>query len=139
MAMPPGVDKTARLEINGSSQRVRVCASRSGLAPILVVQAGPGLPLLNEVRKIQRKLRLELDFLVAYWDQCGCGGNASRHDATSVSLHLQVDDLCAVLRWLRNETKQPVILFGISLGGAIALQAAEREPQAVRSAVVISP
>jgi pimeloyl-ACP methyl ester carboxylesterase len=132
------IDKTVELEINGTTQRIRLCAERAGLPPILIVQAGPGLPLLHEVRKFQRHLHLESDCLVGYWEQRGCG-NAPAQDAKSVSLQQQVNDLCAVLQWLRNEARQKVILFGISLGGTIALRAAALESDAARSVVAISP
>lgn len=124
---PLVIDKTVKLEINGSTQQIRLCAERTGLPPILIVQAGPGLPLLHEVAKFQQHLHLESDFLVGYWEQRGCG-NASQQDATSVSLQQQVHDLRTVLRWLQNETKQTVIVFGISLGATIVLQAVEHEP-----------
>jgi pimeloyl-ACP methyl ester carboxylesterase len=133
-----GIDRTVALEINGSTQRIRMCAERAGLPPILIVQAGPGLPLLHEVGKFQRHLHLESDFLVGYWEQRGCG-DAARQDAKSVSLRQQVNDLCAVLQWLQNETKQKVILFGISLGGTIALLAGALEPDRAKSVVAISP
>jgi pimeloyl-ACP methyl ester carboxylesterase len=90
------INETVNLDINGSHQTVRLCAERTGLPPLLVVQAGPGLPVLHEVKKFQRHLQLERAFLVSYWDQRGCG-NASREDAKSVSLRQQVDDLSAIL------------------------------------------
>jgi pimeloyl-ACP methyl ester carboxylesterase len=119
------ITDTVKLGINGSIQRVRMCAERTGLPPLLIVQAGPGLPLLHEMRKFQRLLHLEKDFLVSYWEQRGCG-NAS-------------NDLRAILRWLHNETKQTVSVLGISLGATIALQAAENEPDKVKSVIAISP
>jgi proline iminopeptidase len=138
--MPAGlvIDKTVQLEINGSAQRIRVCGERDGLPPILIVQAGPGLPLLHEVRKFQQHLHLESEFLVSYWEQRGCGV-APKRDAESVSLRQQVDDLRAVLRWLQNETKQNVIVFGISLGATIALLAVANEPGVAKSVIAISP
>jgi pimeloyl-ACP methyl ester carboxylesterase len=132
------IDKTVTLDVNGSTQRIRLCAERAGLPPLLIVQGGPALPLLNEVAKFQQRLRLEKDFRVAYWEQRGCGA-ASREDAQSVSLQQQVDDLRFVLRWLHQETKQAVTLFGISIGGTIALRAAEHEPDRVKKVVAISP
>ena len=132
------IDKTARLEINGSTQKIRLCAERGGLPAMLIVQAGPGLPLLHEVDKFRRRLHLESDFLVGYWEQRGCG-NASQQDAKNVSLQQQVDDLCSVLRWLRSEAKQKVIMFGISLGATFALQAAEHESVLTESVIAISP
>jgi pimeloyl-ACP methyl ester carboxylesterase len=130
------IDKTITLDINGSRQRIRVCAAGTGLPPLLIVQGGPGLPLLHEVPKFQRLLHLENDFLVGYWEQRGCG-NASQNDAQSVSLPQQVDDLRTVLRWLHAETQQRVLMFGISWGATIVLQAVE--PDRVTSVVGISP
>jgi pimeloyl-ACP methyl ester carboxylesterase len=138
MKKPLGIDKTVTLEINGSSQQVRKCAERAGLPPILIVQAGPGFPVLHEVRKFQRRLHLESDFLVAYWDQRGCGV-ASRHDALGVSFQQQVDDVRTVLQWLHDETKQAVIILGISLGATYTLQAVQDESNRVKAVVAISP
>jgi pimeloyl-ACP methyl ester carboxylesterase len=132
------ITDTVKLGINGSIQRVRMCAERTGLPPLLIVQAGPGLPLLHEVRKFQRLLQLEKDFLVSYWEQRGCG-NASQKGAKSVSFLQQVDDLRAILRWLHHETKHTVIVVGISLGATIALRAVENEPDKVKSVIAISP
>jgi pimeloyl-ACP methyl ester carboxylesterase len=132
------IDRTIPLTINGSRQRVRLCAARAGLPPLLIVQGGPGLPLVNEVWRFRRLLDLERDVLVVYWDQRGCGG-ASSHDASSVSLARQVDDLRAVLQWLHGETGQPALMLGISIGATIALQAAEHEANRVKAVIAISP
>jgi pimeloyl-ACP methyl ester carboxylesterase len=137
-AAPLAIDKTARLEINGSAQRIRICAERTGLPPLLVVQAGPGLPVLHEARKFRQHLHLESDFLVGYWEQRGCG-IAPQQDAKSVTLRQQAADLRAVLEWLRNETQQSVIVLGISLGATIALQAAEQETGKMKSVIAVSP
>jgi pimeloyl-ACP methyl ester carboxylesterase len=132
------IDKTITLDINGSSQNIRLCAARADLPPLLIVQGGPGLPVLNEAAKFQRLLNLEQDFLVAYWDQRGCG-NTSASDARTVSLSQQVADLRTVLRWLHGETRQRILLFGISWGGTVALEAVEHESDVVRSVIGISP
>jgi pimeloyl-ACP methyl ester carboxylesterase len=135
---PLSIDKTIPLHINGSRQSIRLCAACDGLAPLLVVQGGPALPLLHEVPKFQRQLNLETDFLVGYWEQRGCG-NVSRDDAQSVSLAQQVDDLRSVLRWFHGETRQRILILGISIGGTYALQAAEQEPDLVKAVIAISP
>lgn len=134
---PLAIDRVVKLNIHGSDQRVRTCASRSGLPPLLVVQAGPGLPLLHEVPRFQRLLHLEQDFLVSYWEQRGCGP-ASRRDANSVSLQQQVDDFSAVLQWLHQETRQRVVVLGISIGAAIVLKALERGSEDARAVVAVS-
>lgn len=132
------IDRTTTLDINGSSQRIRVCAAREGLPPLLVVQAGPALPVLHELAKFQRLLNLEQDFLVGYWEQRGCG-DAPRKDANSASWRQQIDDLRSVLTWFHGETKQGVIMLGISIGGTMALRAAEHEASRVKAVVAISP
>lgn len=71
------IDETTLLDVNGSHQRVRLCAERPGLPPLLIVQHGPGVPLLHEVSKFQRRLRLERNFLVVYWEQRGCGNTSA--------------------------------------------------------------
>jgi pimeloyl-ACP methyl ester carboxylesterase len=136
LTTPLTVDRTIEVDVNGSTQRLRMCARGSGFRPLLVVQAGPALPLLHEVATFQRLLDLERDFLVAYWDQRGCG-NASRRDAMGVSWPQQIDDLRTVLAWIHGETKQRVIVLGISLGGTLALEAAQHER--VRAVIVVSP
>src|SRR3954466_12962763 len=133
-----GVDRTMRLDVNGSRQRLRLCAARAGLPPLLVVQAGPGLPVLHEVAKFQRLLNLEEDFLVAYWDQRGCGPTAT-NDANSVSWSQQIDDLRSVLTWLHDETKQPVTMLGISIGATLVLRTVEQESVRVKAIVAVSP
>jgi len=135
---PLAIDKTITLNINGSRQSIRLCAARAGLPPLLVVQAGPALPLLNEVAKFQRLLNLENNFLVGYWEQRGCG-NASARDAHSVSLAQQVEDLRSVLRWLYGETRQRALILGISIGGTITLQAIEHEADHVKAVIAVSP
>ena len=131
------INKTIQLDINGSTQKIRMCAERSGLPTLLIVQAGPGFPLLHEVAKFQRQLNLEKDFLVGYWEQRGCG-IASLKDAASVTVQQQINDLRAVLRWLKNENGQAAIVLGISLGAAFSLQAAEHKSD-VKAIVAISP
>ena len=132
------IDRTITVDINGSPQRIRLCAESTGLPPLLVVQGGPGLPMLDEVAKFQRLLNLEKDFLVGYWEQRGCG-DVSPHDTESVSLQRQVADLRAALQWLYAETKQRIVILGISWGATIALQAVEHERDRAKAIVAISP
>jgi pimeloyl-ACP methyl ester carboxylesterase len=131
------LDSTVTLHLHGTRQRVRLCGNRPGLPPVLVVQAGPGLPLLNEAARFQQLLQLEPDFAVAYWDQRGCG-HAALQDAQRVSLKTQVDDVCAVVRWLADETQQRVVVLGISLGATFALQAAARDSSRIKAMVAVS-
>ena len=132
------IDRTIDLDVNGSRQRIRLCAEYDGRPPLLVVQAGPGLPLLNEVRKYRRLLDLERDFLVGYWEQRGCG-DAPLRETEGVNMRQQVADVRTVVRWFFEETNQRVILLAISIGGTFALRAAEYEPERVKAVVAVSP
>src|SRR5215467_7333422 len=132
------IDETIVLDINGSRQRVRLCAARAGLPPLVIVQQGPGFPLLHEVAKFQRHLDLERDYLVVYWEQRGCG-NAPADDARRVSLGQQVGDLQAVITWVADRTRQRVVLFGVSMGATISLLAAAREGARVKAVIANSP
>jgi alpha-beta hydrolase superfamily lysophospholipase len=139
MSQPLAIDRTVELDINGSHQRIRMRAARAGLPALLIVQGGPALPLLHEVSKFQQLLNLEKDFQVGYWEQRGCGA-APREDAESASLSKQVDDLQVVLQWLHEETRQRVIVFGISIGATFALQAvAQGVNHHAKAVVAISP
>lgn len=132
------IDRRLTIRLNGSAQQVRICGDRADAPPLLVVQAGPGLPLLAEVGKFQRTLALERHFTVCYWDQRGCG-LASPGDAKSVSVDQQVDDLRALIRWAAEQSGQRPMLLGISLGASISLMAAEPESDRLRSVVTVSP
>jgi pimeloyl-ACP methyl ester carboxylesterase len=135
---PLAIDRTIELDINGSHQRIRMRAARADLPPLLIVQGGPALPLLHEVAKFERLLNLEKDFQVGYWEQRGCG-EASCGDVESASLAQQVDDLRMVLQWLHAETKQRVIVLGISIGATFALRAVAQESDHARAVIAISP
>lgn len=132
------IDKTFQLELNGSIQRVRICAENVAAPPVIVVQGGPGYPLLHEVKKFQRKLALESRVAVFYWDQRGCGP-AAKKDIEGVSFLQQVRDLRALIQWTRENTGQKVTLMGISFGATISLLAAEYEQDSINAFVAISP
>jgi pimeloyl-ACP methyl ester carboxylesterase len=132
------IDRTIDLDVSDSRQRIRLCGEHEGLPPLLIVQGGPGLPLLNDVRKYQRLLALERDFLVGYWEQRGCGNSPAR-DADTVSMRQQVADLRIVLRWLFEYANQPVMVLAISMGATFALQAAEHERDCIKAIVAVSP
>jgi pimeloyl-ACP methyl ester carboxylesterase len=131
-------DELLSLRVNGVDQRLRLCASRPGLPPLLVVQGGPGLPLLNEVPRFRSLLSLEDDFTVAYWEQRGCG-NVPRDASEGLSFDQVLDDLRFVIRLLNQRTGTKVALLGISLGGSLSILAASRESALVSSVIAISP
>jgi len=125
------------LDIDGTRQKIWLRTRSPGSLPVLVVQAGPGLPLWNEVGRWDRALGLEDDFQVAYWEQRGCG-SAPAKDALSVTWATQQADLTFVLEWLVRKTGQRVLVVGVSLGATLALGAASQTPELVHAVVGIS-
>jgi hypothetical protein len=51
-----------------ATQWIRVCGANAA-NPVLLIQQGPGLPMINEARRFQHLLGLEQAFTVVYWDQ----------------------------------------------------------------------
>src|SRR6266498_3753766 len=67
------VESVERFEIGGSTQWALVRGRNSRSPVLLLVQAGPGFPIIHEARALEAALHLEDDFRVVYWDQRGSG------------------------------------------------------------------
>jgi len=123
--------------VNASSAiRIRAAKRRNPL--LLLVQLGPGLPMINEVRTFERLLSLEDDFTVIYWDQRGCGRSLRSADATrGLSVQEMVRDTGQLLAMLCDRFGTPAIVAGFSMGATIAAQAAARCPDLVATLVAV--
>jgi pimeloyl-ACP methyl ester carboxylesterase len=105
---------------------------------LLMIQQGPGLPMLNETRNFERTLGLEQDFMVVYWDQRGCG--RSLRDArgqTEISLDRMVGDAVSLLEVLRHRSGGESYVVGFSFGGTVGATAAAQRPDLVRALVAV--
>jgi pimeloyl-ACP methyl ester carboxylesterase len=103
---------------------------------LLLIQQGPGLPMLNEVRRFERTLGLERDFTVVYWDQRGCGRSLrGPAGAGPVTLDVMARDTVSLLELLRDRFGRPAIVAGFSMGATIGAQAAARRPDLVATLV----
>lgn len=126
-----------KLEINNSVQWVLV-RGKNPEAPLLIhVQAGPGLPMISEASEIEKKLRLENNFLVAYWDQRGCGLSFSRDVLPeTINLTQMADDLIDCTKYLLHKfNKSKALIVGYSIGATISLMAAVKN-NSIFSAIV---
>ena len=63
----------------------RFAATDASNPVLLLIQQGPGLPMINEARRFELLLGLEQVFTVVYWDQRGCG--RSLRDARGPDRH----------------------------------------------------
>ena len=123
------VSRLEKININNSSQWVLV-RGKNKQAPLLInVQAGPGLPMISEAREMENNLQLENDFLVAYWDQRGCGKSFSKDiDPRSITLAQMADDIITCTKYLlKKYSKDKAIIVGYSIGATTSLMAAAND------------
>jgi pimeloyl-ACP methyl ester carboxylesterase len=126
------IDTLEPIEIGGSTQWIRVRGTTASNPVLLLMQQGPGLPIINEARAYERRLGLERDFTVVYWDQRGTGLSAR---ANELSVPLMVDDTVSMLEQLRDRFDRTPIVAGFSFGATFAAQAAVRRPDLVAALI----
>src|SRR5512144_978315 len=119
------------------NEHVRMGSSAKGLPPLLVVQGGPGFPLLNERRRFRRLLGLEQHFSVFYWDRSGAGLHAPPPGRFDLEAH--VADTADLVERLTRASGRKVRVLGISIGGTIGLLARQRVPESIDRVVAVSP
>ena len=118
-----------KITINQSTQWVLVKGQNID-APLLIhVQAGPGLPLISEADKMEKLLQLEKNFLVAYWDQRGCGLSFDKKILPeTINFDQMADDIIACTKYLINKYhKSKAVVVGYSIGATTSLMAAAKD------------
>src|SRR5215475_15015406 len=73
MSTTRAINKLEAVGIGGTTQWVLLRGRDTSNPVLLLIQQGPGLPMINEAGAIERNLHLEEEFVVAYWDQRACG------------------------------------------------------------------
>jgi pimeloyl-ACP methyl ester carboxylesterase len=124
-------DTLEAVELGGTTQWIRIRGANASNPVLLLMQQGPGLPMINEARRLGRLLRLERDFTVVYWDQPGTGLSSS----ASVSADQMVDDTVSMLELLNNRFNRKILIAGFSFGATFAARAAVRRPDLVAALV----
>lgn len=113
---------------------------RSGAPVLLLVQAGPGFPMIHEADAIEERLHLESDFRVVYWDQRGTGRSFDPTDTAPLVLDDLVDDVAAMTRALAERFEvADVDVAGFSLGGSFAILASARPGHRIRRVLAVGP
>ena len=132
------IDRLEPAQLGESTQWIRIRATDARNPLLLLVQMGPGLPMINEVPAFGRALALEDDFTVVYWDQRGCGRSLRSADATrEVSLPAMVGDAGQLLALLCDRFGGPAVVAGFSMGATIAALATARRPDLVAALVTV--
>src|ERR1700722_4795126 len=122
-------DSLEAVELGGSPQWIRVRGTDAANPVLLLIQQGPGLPMLNEVRRFERLLGLENHFTVVYWDQRCCGRSLRGADAQSARpLRQMVDDTVSLLEMLKERFAKKPVIAGFSLGATTGAFAAAERP-----------
>ncbi|HVU03482.1 MAG TPA: alpha/beta hydrolase [Polyangiaceae bacterium] len=131
------IDSLEAFDVGGTPQWVLLRGNPEKRRVLLVVQQGPGLPMIHEARFFERELRLESEAIVAYWDQRGTG-KSFRADPASFGLDRLVGDVRALVDALcaRLHVDQ-VDVLGLSIGGSLATLAAAENPARFGHLVVV--
>lgn len=112
--------------INGGTQHALI-RGRADAPVLLLVQAGPGFPMIHEADALERRLHLERAFRVVYWDQRGTGLSFDPSQTEPLSLDALVDDVAVMAAATCERLGVPHLdVAGFSLGGSLAMLAAAR-------------
>ncbi len=130
-----------KIRLGGIDQWIRIEGEDMSNPILLLIQQGPGLPMINEVADVSRLWHLEDEFVVVYWDQRGCGKSfSSTIPMQSMTIEQLVTDTCELIQALTQRFHVPQIdVAGFSFGGSIAALAASRQPELVRSLICVDP
>ncbi len=130
------IDTLEAVQLGGITQWIRVRGADSSNPVLLLMQQGPGLPMINEARRLEYLLGLEKAFTVVYWDQRGTGlslrENSNRAD---ISMARMVGDTVSLLELLRDRFGGKTFVAGFSFGGTFAAYAAVQRPDLVATLV----
>src|SRR5262249_43997134 len=130
------IDALEAVRIGGTTQWIRVRGRDRSNPVLLLMQLGPGLPIINEVRRFE-PLRLEDAFTVVYWDQRGTGLSLRDRDRDGhdLSPERMIADTVSMLELLRDRFGSRPYVAGFSFGATFATCAAVQRPDLVAALV----
>ena len=133
------IDTLEAIPAGGTTQWIRVRGADASNPVLLLMQQGPGLPIINDARRLEHLLGLEKAFTVIYWDQRGTGlsspslrRNSNRFE---ISVTRMVDDTVTLLELLRDRFGGKTFVAGFSFGATFAAYAAVQRPELVAALV----
>jgi pimeloyl-ACP methyl ester carboxylesterase len=133
------IDALEGVQLGGITQWIRVRGADASNPVLLLMQQGPGLPIINDAPRLERLLGLESAFTVIYWDQRGTGLSApslrKNSNRFEITVARMVDDTVALLELLRDRFGGKTVVAGFSFGATFAAYAAVRRPELVAALV----
>jgi len=95
------IDTLEGVQLGGITQWIRVRGADASNPVLLLMQQGPGLPIINDARRLEHLLGLEHAFTVVYWDQRGTGLSSpslrKNPNRFEISVTRMVDDTVTLL------------------------------------------
>ncbi|MBO3753222.1 alpha/beta hydrolase, partial [Streptosporangiaceae bacterium NEAU-GS5] len=128
------IDTLEAVQFGGITQWMRIRGTDQHNPVLLLMQYGPGLPIINETRRFERLLRLEEAFTVVYWDQRGTGLSLRNANA-EISKALMISDTVSMLEWLSERFGSRIFVAGFSFGAMYAAYAATQRPDLVAALI----
>jgi pimeloyl-ACP methyl ester carboxylesterase len=130
------IDTLESVQSGHATQWIRVRGADAANPVLLLIQQGPGLPMISEARRFQHLLGLEQAFTVVYWDQRGCGRSLRlRQDRVGISREQLVADTVSLLDLLRERFGAKTYVAGFSFGATLGAYAAAQRPDLVATLV----
>jgi len=132
------IDSLEEIQTGDSTQWIRLRGADASNPVLLLIQQGPGLPMINEARRFGHLLGLEQAFTVAYWDQRGCGRSLRRSKGRAgINLERMVADTVSLLVFLRDRFGGKTYVAGFSFGATLAAYAAAQRSDLVAALVAV--
>jgi pimeloyl-ACP methyl ester carboxylesterase len=132
------LDSLEAIQAGGATQWIRIRGADDANPVLLLIQQGPGLPMINEARRFGHLLGLEQAFTVVYWDQRGCGRSLrGRQDRAGISLARMTGDTVSLLEFLRDRFGGKTHVAGFSFGATLGACAAAQRPDLVAALVAV--
>jgi pimeloyl-ACP methyl ester carboxylesterase len=131
------IDTLQGVQLGGITQWIRVRGVDASNPVLLLMQQGPGVPIINDAPHLEHLLGLEKAFTVVYWDQRGTGLSSPplRTNRFEISVARMVDDTVTLLELLRDRFGGKTFVTGFSFGATFAAYAAVRRPDLVAALV----
>jgi pimeloyl-ACP methyl ester carboxylesterase len=132
------IDALEAIQAGGNTQWIRMRGTDAANPVLLLIQQGPGLPMISEARRFQHLLGLEQAFTVVYWDQRGCGRSLrGPQDRSGISRERLVRDTVSLLELLAFRSGAKTYVAGFSFGATLGAHAAARRPDLIATLVAV--
>ncbi len=123
------VEEKLLMDIGGAKQYVEITGESDKNPVLLFIHGGPGWPQTPQLRYFNAGLTKS--FIVATWDQRGCGKSYLNDSmAQNLTLNQMVADAYELTQILKEKFKQKkIFLAGFSWGSCIGFTLAQKHPQ----------